>query len=547
MNTQRILSTFLSYLLLWVTALIPLYVTQPIHAQTTGSSRYYTGIVAPLFCAQGRDYWINTATGVPDNLRLNSCTAADTWKVVGYSYGITAPATCSVGQTFFDTDAVAGSNWFGCTAANTWTLLSGAGGGSGNVTGPAAGTGGEIVTVSAAGIVLSRSSLTGVIKVVSGVPSVVTGTGTNFVRVDGTSAAGNTGDVGGPASSVNNTIVIFDLATGKVIKMGTGCTIDPATGRATCTGGFASGDGTVQSGAIFPELTANGSNDFRIYGGANQAADGCIVYSGALGSGEAFRGSASTVTVDSKTCRVMEVYTPSAGGYTTVMEEGSALTQRATVNFIGATITCVDNSGSTRTDCTITAGGSAISLANSYCFIMSQCSTGFSSYTSTVALDAACTAGAFCIMKVNLPFDVPLKRIVTYQAATTGNATSLSLAFYADSSGSPGTKVSVTDCRLSTAAPYTGFNDSACDPGTTVLVAGSYWVGYSSETAITQYPSMVAGTASPQQYLGRISKGVGTCSTAVTGTGVTYTLPSGCGTFTPITNQGVPIVMISGW
>jgi hypothetical protein len=40
-------------------------------------------------------------------------------------------------------------------------------------------------------------------------------------------------------------------------------------------------------------------------------------------------------------------------GYDEVMEEGSGLTKRAQLNFIGSTITCVDNGGATRTDCTI--------------------------------------------------------------------------------------------------------------------------------------------------------------------------------------------------
>ena len=49
--------------------------------------------------------------------------------------GTSAPGTCSVGQTFFDTDATAGQNVFGCTATNTWTLLGdGGGGGSGDIT-----------------------------------------------------------------------------------------------------------------------------------------------------------------------------------------------------------------------------------------------------------------------------------------------------------------------------------------------------------------------------------------------------------------------------
>lgn len=49
--------------------------------------------------------------------------------------------------------------------------------------------------------------------------------------------------------------------------------------------------------------------------------------------------------------------TSATSAYATVQDEGVALTQRPTVNFIGSAITCVDNSGATRTDCTVTGGG----------------------------------------------------------------------------------------------------------------------------------------------------------------------------------------------
>jgi hypothetical protein len=50
-------------------------------------------------------------------------------------------------------------------------------------------------------------------------------------------------------------------------------------------------------------------------------------------------------------------------GYDEVMDEGGGLTKRAQVNFIGAGVSCVDNGGSTRTDCTITgAGGPAAAV-----------------------------------------------------------------------------------------------------------------------------------------------------------------------------------------
>lgn len=46
-----------------------------------------------------------------------------------------------------------------------------------------------------------------------------------------------------------------------------------------------------------------------------------------------------------------------ASNYQTVQDEASDLTQRAKVNFAGAGVSCVDNSGASRTDCTISGGG----------------------------------------------------------------------------------------------------------------------------------------------------------------------------------------------
>lgn len=43
--------------------------------------------------------------------------------------GTALPSTCQVGRLFFDTDATAGSNVYGCTSANTWTLQGASGAG----------------------------------------------------------------------------------------------------------------------------------------------------------------------------------------------------------------------------------------------------------------------------------------------------------------------------------------------------------------------------------------------------------------------------------
>jgi Pectate lyase superfamily protein len=41
-----------------------------------------------------------------------------------FKAGVALPATCGVGEAFFQTNATAGLNLYGCTAVNTWTLLS---------------------------------------------------------------------------------------------------------------------------------------------------------------------------------------------------------------------------------------------------------------------------------------------------------------------------------------------------------------------------------------------------------------------------------------
>ena len=47
--------------------------------------------------------------------------------------GTTLPSTCSVGDLFFQTNASAGSNLYGCATANTWTVQSGGGSGGGSL------------------------------------------------------------------------------------------------------------------------------------------------------------------------------------------------------------------------------------------------------------------------------------------------------------------------------------------------------------------------------------------------------------------------------
>lgn len=56
---------------------------------------------------------------------------------------------------------------------------------------------------------------------------------------------------------------------------------------------------------------------------------------------------------------VLVLLLPAVGWYSRIQDEGSNLTKRRTVNFIGSSISCADNAGQLRTDCTLTGGSSS--------------------------------------------------------------------------------------------------------------------------------------------------------------------------------------------
>lgn len=149
---------------------------------------------------------------------------------------------------------------------------------------------------------------------------------------------------------------------------GTGVTIDD-NDQITAPGGIASGDGTAVSGLVLAELTANGSNDFRIYGAASQAADGCIVTEGQPADDQILKGTASTTTIDGKTCRVMAWEADSGagggGGDPVGTNYEQSFTSQTSVVLThpfahGKTITnCYDGSGVELTPESVTIGAAA--------------------------------------------------------------------------------------------------------------------------------------------------------------------------------------------
>lgn len=89
--------------------------------------------------------------------------------------GTTPPATCTLGDQFFDSDATAGSNLFGCTATNTWTVQTGGAGGAPAFSAVTPGTNTGALVIGSSGTLatsgtgsISATKLTNTINVVTG-------------------------------------------------------------------------------------------------------------------------------------------------------------------------------------------------------------------------------------------------------------------------------------------------------------------------------------------------------------------------------------------
>lgn len=121
---------------------------------------------------------------------------------------------------------------------------------------------------------------------------------------------------------------------------------------------FADVGGTASDAQIPDNITINGSGNVTLASLAPASSDQVLEYVAAWG-GKSIPDCDDTVGQHinyDTTAHAWSCGTSSLGvtqAYQTVMDESSALTQRSTVNFKGDGIACVDNAGSTRTDCTV--------------------------------------------------------------------------------------------------------------------------------------------------------------------------------------------------
>lgn len=71
--------------------------------------------------------WCQTPTAIDLKAQSKNVDFTGAATTRPFKSGTAMPATCSVGEMFYLTSARAGSNLFGCTATNTWTLEAGTG------------------------------------------------------------------------------------------------------------------------------------------------------------------------------------------------------------------------------------------------------------------------------------------------------------------------------------------------------------------------------------------------------------------------------------
>lgn len=230
-----------------------------------------------------------------------------------FQTGTTLPATCAVGAAFFNTSAPAGSNWYACTATNTWTLQSGAPTLSGDVTGA---VGANTVTkiqgrAVAATAPTSGQSLAWSSSSSSWTPQTITGaqgpTGpqgpagpqgaTGATGPQGpagatgpqgqTGATGATGATGpqGPAGPSGAIARIQNAGTNLPVEAtlnfsGGGCTDDPNNGRTDCNVGSGGGGGAAGLNVAVNGTTQGTQSTLNLISG-NGIAEVCVNNTGA--------------------------------------------------------------------------------------------------------------------------------------------------------------------------------------------------------------------------------------------------------------------------
>jgi len=203
-----------------------------------------------------------------------------------------------------------------------------------------------------------------------------------------------------------------------------------------------------------------------------------------------------------------------ASGYQTIQDETTPLTQRTAVNFTGTGVTCVDNAGNTRTDCTIPGGGGAARYElevtrtdantltiNPNCSSSTPCNIKGNQFTSSATVDI--TAGS-ASDSVYVYLNTSGAIIVGYNSANTytcSGCTSTSGITSFPSSAVPGSVWPVTtatfDSALATFDKRSFLYEKETVAGTGVSVTDTYGKAtISIDSAVVPFYSTGAGVPS---------------------------------------------------
>lgn len=126
--------------------------------------------------------------------------------------GTAVPGTCSIGMIYFDNDATAGVNLYGCTASNTWTLLGDGGGAAAVATDTIWDAAGDLVYGTGANTAVRLAPGTTGQVLTLGTGPVAPAWSSTLTALTSISFGADPGD-GSPLNLSNNTCINWEIAT----------------------------------------------------------------------------------------------------------------------------------------------------------------------------------------------------------------------------------------------------------------------------------------------------------------------------------------------
>lgn len=298
-----------------------------------------------------------------------------------FKSGTTLPATCSVGETFFKTNAPAGANLYACTAQNSWTAQSGTTTLSGDVTGALSAT---VVTQIQGRPVSSTAPSSGQSMVWNG---------TSWVSQTITGAQGPAGPTGpqgpqGPAGPAGAT-----GAQGPAGPMG-------ATGATGAQGAAGTAGPTGATGAQGPAGPQGPAGAIaRIQSaGTNLPVEAALNFTGGGCTDDPANGRTNCAG-------------GGGGSGVTIATNGTTQATQPTLNFVSGTgivQTCVNNAGASRVDCMPSLNTAlALTISTAQAGTPVYCSSGNGTAAYSCSLGAArvltaYTTGMFVVLRPDI-------------------------------------------------------------------------------------------------------------------------------------------------